>query len=205
MIARNRNVKRHLITNSGSLTCRNVQSFMRKAIVLGMAVFLFFASGSAVYAQQRRALEMLRHEFQRRATGSGTDNTTLGWILAAFVAFLVVLAVVSWIVNRFRQRRPYFSHTLLFLELSWIHRFRYKDILFLWRWTSQEKIRPRAQVFVDPALWQNKINPVLVAAGLVVGQTDWDRLYSQLFGTFVPQNCPGQSPSGTSQERQQFS
>lgn len=194
-------MKRHLITNSGSLTCQNVQSFMKKAIVLGMAVSLFFASGSAVYAQQRRALEMLRHEFQRRATGSGTDNTTLGWVLVVFVAFVTLLAIVSWIVNRFRQRRPYFSHTLLFLELSWIHRFRFKDILLLWRWTSRENIRPRAQVFVDPTLWQNKINPVLAAAGSVVGQTDWDRLYSQLFGTFVPQNCHSESPSGVLQDQ----
>ncbi|MGQ9504253.1 MAG: hypothetical protein ACUVQG_03715 [Thermogutta sp.] len=157
-----------------------------------------FAIEISVYAQQRRALEAMRREFQRRAAGDNTTSGYLGWVLGGFVVFVAVIVIVSWVVNRFRERRPYFSHTLLFLELSCVHKLKLRDILFLWKWTSRERIRPRALIFVDPALWENKINPALVAAGAAIPQTEWDRLYARLFGNLVLPNTITEAAGATS-------
>ncbi len=145
-------------------------------------------------------MEILHEEFKRRATRSEADPATVLWGLAIFVSLLVVLMIVSWIVGYVQQRRPYFSHTLLFLELSRVHRMRLKDISLLWKWTSREKIRPRSLIFVDPGLWQNKIDHDLLTAGPTAVQTDWNRLYVQLFGTFVPHPNRSVSPGETTTE-----
>jgi len=159
------------------------------AVAWAMTTFLVYASETAAYGQGRTPLEILHQEFRRRATRSDTDHTALLWGLAVFVGLVVVLMVIAWLINYFQQRRPYFSHTLLFLELCCVHRMRIKDILLLWKWTSRDKIRPRSLIFVDPGLWQSKLdhNLLNVTAGSVAAQTTWNRLYTQLFGAFVPQ------------------
>lgn len=193
----NSDMTRDITLQSNRLICRRIRSFLGKLIISTMALVLPLESNAYVYAQQRRALDALREEFQRRATGTNLSTDNLGWFLGVFVALITVMILVSWLINRFQQRRPYFSHTLLFLELSWVNQLKLKDVLFLWKWTSKERIRPRAQIFVDPALWQGKINPILVAAGSTIQPTEWDRLYARLFGTLVPQNNVAES-AGTS-------
>lgn len=188
---------RNTTLQSDARICRRIRSILGKVIISTTALVLSLGLSAYVYAQQRRPLEALREEFQRRATGTNLRTDDLGWILGVFVVLITLMILVSWLINRFQQRRPYFSHTLLFLELSWVHQLKLKDVLFLWKWTSQDRIRPRAQIFVDPALWQGKINPILAAAGSTIQQTEWDRLYGRLFGTLVPQNNLTES-AGTS-------
>lgn len=177
--------------------CGKTRAFLEKVRVLTMALVLLLGSVTYADAGQSRPLEALREEFQRRAAGTNASHSNLAWILGVVAVVITVVILVSWVVNYFQQRRPYFSYTLLFLELSWVHKLKLKDILLLWRWTSQERIRPRAQIFVDPGLWQDKINPVLAAAGSPIHQTEWDRLYARLFGTLVLSNAPADS-TGTS-------
>jgi len=177
--------------------CGKIRAFLKKASVLTTALVLLLGSTTHADAGQSRPLEALREEFQRRAAGTNVSHTNLGWISGVIAVVIGVIILGSWVVNHFQQRRPYFSYTLLFLELSWVHKLKLKDVLFLWRWTSQERIRPRAQIFVDPGLWQEKINPILAAAGSAVHQTEWDRLYVRLFGTLVLCNDLAES-AGTS-------
>ena len=170
-----------------------------QAVAWVITTFLVYGSEAAAYGQGRTPLEILHREFQRRATGSDTDHTALLWGLAVFVGLVAVLMIIAWVINYFQQRRPYFSHTLLFLELCCVHRMRIKDILLLWKWTSRDKIRPRSLIFVDPGLWQSKLdhNLLNVTAGSVAAQTTWNRLYTQLFGAFVPQPSENFSPRET--------
>jgi len=197
MMGANGDMTRYPSLQITGVICGKIRAFLKKVSVLTTALVLLLGSTTHADAGQSRPLEALREEFQRRAAGTNVSHTNLGWILGVIAVVIGVIILGSWVVNHFQQRRPYFSYTLLFLELSWVHKLKLKDVLFLWRWTSQERIRPRAQIFVDPGLWQEKINPILVAAGSAVHQTEWDRLYVRLFGTLVLCNDLAES-AGTS-------
>lgn len=162
------------------------------AMVLGL-----LASGHEAWGERRAPLELLRREFQRRQTGDVLPGSHWKWYILGFLAFVAVLGVVVWIVDRFRSRRPYTSRWLLFLELCWVHRLGWRQIWQLWQWVRREKIHPPARVFSEPELWEGRVDFVTLAAG-GRDSSPWTPLYERCFGRLIPtsQAFPEASSNG---------
>ncbi len=151
----------------------------------------------AAWGQRTAPLESLRREFQRRQTGEVLPTSHWKWYILGFLALVAVLGVAVWMVERFRSRRPYTSRWLLFLELCWVHRLRWREIWELWGWIRREKIHPPARVFCEPELWEDRVDFVTLAAGGRDG-SPWTALYERCFGRLIPtvQAFPEASSSG---------
>ncbi len=180
--------------------CRLYQGITRQAALLGHGllaqVFGFLFSSAEAWGQRRAPLEFLRREFQRRQAGELVPSTQWYWYLLGLLVFIVMLGAVAWVVERFRNRRPYKSRWLLFLELCWVHRLGWRQIWELWRWIRQEKIYPPARVFCEPELWEDHVDFVTLAAGGRDG-SPWTALYERCFGRLIPtaQTLPRSGPS----------
>lgn len=159
----------------------------RSLAVICSSIEIAFAGWTAeLLADQPSPLQVLHEEFRKRAAGQGPSGARWLWGILILLGLVLVAAVVMWLVERFRQRRPYFSRTLLFAELCFLHRLTLSESLFLWRWTGQERIRPRARVFCEPELWRGKIGHPATNSAAIPPQTRWDTLYRRLFGDLLP-------------------
>lgn len=143
-----------------------------------------------LWADQPSPLQVVHEEFRRRAAGQGPSGARWLWGILLLLGLVLVAAALMWLVEQFRQRRPYSSRTMLFVELCWLHRLNLSESLFLWRWTGRERIRPRARIFCEPELWQGKIGHLATNSAEIPPQSRWRALYHHLFGNILPDAGP---------------